>query len=1019
MKRLVLAAVTGAVLAGVSLTRITRPVGVIEGLERAQPERVFVARLSKATEYHPCTEDPAFADSLVQRESCAAPKDTRYTDQLTTAGESLDPDSLRASALAEAIWGDREDAVALDAAIERLSNARALARNQVPILVELSALHLERAGHGQNTRDVWQALDYADEALEHEPGHLPALFNAALATQALYLREGAEKAWDDYLRADSDSPWAEEAKRRRGAIREGDQMLPADASSSPAQVTAFANAHPQRARELGWETVLREWGKAVLESRPARADSLLAFAKRLGEGLTSHGGDASLADAVQSIRAVRGDQAALRNLARSHHAYAAGRELFAASSWSMAGDSFRLVLQLDPASPSLLSWTRAEYAAVPSGTTDPDEAKRVLRVLLATTDTVRHPALAARLTRILAFSLSRADSSTVRLLHFGKAAATYARLREWESYAGSRSMETWAAHEAGDTVEAYRMMTQTLRALRLHRESINLHNVLLEAAELTGRDGMHRAALRLQAEDGVVAMGVRNLTVAAEALMARARMRALADSAEQGAQDLDAAERLIKTLNDTTVAAELKEQLRFSRLVVSPPKDAGVAAVALDSAMDYLARKNTAWPVMMLAHRIDRHLKDGDLGGADTDLDDLTARIRDAPGFHFRSAVMERVRSRYDRLVMGYVRGGQPLAALLALDRGRLSFVQAADSGTSRRTWTAPPPGHVVLEYALIGDTLLTWVVRRDSVTLREQRLDSGELPHTIARLDIAFENGQADTRPGLRRLYDVLIRPVRDRIPPGAELVIVADGEIAGVPFPALLSGAGADRHLVHDHPIRAVSTLADATRTASPVGPGPALLISNPAFDQRENAKLERLPGAAAEVEGLGQFYPDTIRLDDTTATVSAFRDRAPGTRVIHYAGHAVFDNSRPERSFLLLTGDGTSGRLTADSVDSMNLKGVQLVVLSACRTLRGRQGRSGGFAGFSGALLNAGADGVVASQWLVSDELAQPLMVELHRRYREGETPARSLRNAQLEMIRIGQPIRAWAAFRYVGR
>ncbi|HEX6042471.1 CHAT domain-containing protein [Longimicrobium sp.] len=1034
MKHQSLTIIAGMVLAlgaGMALPRAGRSADVMETLRRAQRERVFVARLSMEMDYHTCTRDPAFADSLVPRETCAEPTDPDISlDELEAAGESLDPDSLRASAIAAAFW-PRHGQKSLDAAIERLSRARELAPTDVSILVDLSALHLVREEHAQNGKDIAQALDYALAALQLEPGNQPALFNAALATQMSFLREGAEKAWDAYLAVDSASDWAKEAKRWRDALIAADSIRPwpPNASSSVAEVNAFARHHAQRARELGWETVLGDWGKAVLDGEVARADAMLAFAERLGTALTSQDGDPSLSDAVRAIHAERANPFAARGLARAHHAYAAGRVLFEVAEWQMALDSFALVLRMHPGSRPLLEWARAEHAAAMSLTKRVDEAKRTLRFLIATTDSARNPALLARMHWALGRTLPTPDSTATRLEHFSAAAAMYARLHEWESYGATRGMESWAAYDSGDTVQAYRMMFEILRAVRPYRESTRLHNALVETAFLVSKDGMPLAAQRIQDEDYSVAMRVRNPTVPPEALIARARIRMLAGLAEQAAQDLDAAEPLVGDLKEGQRAKDLREQMWYSRMILTPPENTALAAAALDSAKAYFARTNSAWPLLMLEHRVALRLKAGDLEGAEADLDSLTARVRripETPGeFHQRAAVIERVRDRYDELVMSYVRVRQPLCALLALDRGRLSFGEASDREACRSGWIAPAPGKVVLEYALIDSTLLTWVATRDSITLKEQRLNGQDLLRTIARVDQALERGtRVDVaNTDLRHLYDVLIRPVQDHIPTGEpELVIVADGEIAGVPFAALIdTPADLSPHfLVEGYPVRFAATLADAAPVTDLLRTdGPTLLVANPDFDQQSNRGLDRLTGAVGEVDSLGMVYGDTLLLMDSNATVEAFRKLAPRARVIHYAGHAMFDNSRPERSFLLMAGASASGRLTADSLGGMNLDGVQLVVLSACQTLRGRQGRSGGFAGLSGALLNAGVDGVVGSLWLVNDRNVQPLMLTFHRQYDSVPDAARALRRAQRDRIRAGSPPSAWAGFRFMGR
>lgn len=159
---------------------------------------------------------------------------------------------------------------------------------------------------------------------------------------------------------------------------------------------------------------------------------------------------------------------------------------------------------------------------------------------------------------------------------------------------------------------------------------------------------------------------------------------------------------------------------------------------------------------------------------------------------------------------------------------------------------------------------------------------------------------------------------------------------------------------------------------------------------------------------------------------ATRSALESALARSGIAHFAGHAVFDDERPERSYLVLApqaGRGDEGRITAAELTALDLRHVRLVVLSACRTVRGGRNRAGGFSGLSGALLAAGAGGAVGSLWDVDDKPTSVLMAEFHRAYaRRFDGPA-SLRQAQLALLRSRDPAlqspASWAAFRYAGR
>jgi CHAT domain-containing protein len=111
-----------------------------------------------------------------------------------------------------------------------------------------------------------------------------------------------------------------------------------------------------------------------------------------------------------------------------------------------------------------------------------------------------------------------------------------------------------------------------------------------------------------------------------------------------------------------------------------------------------------------------------------------------------------------------------------------------------------------------------------------------------------------------------------------------------------------------------------------------------------------------------------------------------------------------------------------LTADALSRLELERTRLVVLSACRTVRGGRSRASGFTGLSGALLAAGAAGVVGSTWEVDDWFTAAFMPRFHDAYRARVDAAHALRTAQITFIRSSDATfrtpAAWAGFRYVG-
>lgn len=203
--------------------------------------------------------------------------------------------------------------------------------------------------------------------------------------------------------------------------------------------------------------------------------------------------------------------------------------------------------------------------------------------------------------------------------------------------------------------------------------------------------------------------------------------------------------------------------------------------------------------------------------------------------------------------------------------------------------------------------------------------------------------------------------------------------------------------------------------------------------------------LPGTRAEIEALGRTLREQIPgvnvrlLTESAATESALRQYSPETRWLHVATHGFFAQSENATigklssasrsvgasvlgresvpgfhpgllSGLVMAGangkaslGGDDGILTAIEVADLDLRNVEMTVLSACETGLGEVNSGEGVLGLQRALEIAGSRTVVASLWKVDDRATQKLMEEFYRNIwvkRLGKLDA--LRQAQLEML-----------------
>ena len=184
------------------------------------------------------------------------------------------------------------------------------------------------------------------------------------------------------------------------------------------------------------------------------------------------------------------------------------------------------------------------------------------------------------------------------------------------------------------------------------------------------------------------------------------------------------------------------------------------------------------------------------------------------------------------------------------------------------------------------------------------------------------------------------------------------------------------------------------------------------------------QRLPGTRLEAQSIlpGIETYNSSKPEVYLGTQSAegvFKQlRQPKSLVVSTHGFFLaseVDNntvSALERCGLLMTGcnrrdenlrfTGEDGVLTGTEIVSTDLRGTELVVLSACETGLGDVQQGEGVAGLRQAFELAGARSVVATLWQIPDIETARLMASFWESLAEGQSPSAALRSAQLERI-----------------
>ncbi len=306
------------------------------------------------------------------------------------------------------------------------------------------------------------------------------------------------------------------------------------------------------------------------------------------------------------------------------------------------------------------------------------------------------------------------------------------------------------------------------------------------------------------------------------------------------------------------------------------------------------------------------------------------------------------------------------------------------------------------------------------------------------------------------RALEQKLMRPIREHLDQDVNHILIApDSQLNLIPFEALVDEN--NQYLVENYTFTYLTSGRDLLRLQiNNVPEQPPLIVANPNFQNKGylgfeilaqtnnsnstfrgmRATYNPLPGTQKEAEALKSLLPNAIVLTGSQATENAIK-AARSPQILHLATHGFFlpagSEQRREnpllRSGLALAGynqrssDGEDGVLTALEVASLNLRGTQLVVLSACQTGRGEMNSLGqiygigeGVYGLRRAFVIAGARSQLSSLWDVDDFATQKLMKKYYQRLIAGENISEAWRQTQLEMLQSQQYQHPhyWAAF-----
>ena len=264
--------------------------------------------------------------------------------------------------------------------------------------------------------------------------------------------------------------------------------------------------------------------------------------------------------------------------------------------------------------------------------------------------------------------------------------------------------------------------------------------------------------------------------------------------------------------------------------------------------------------------------------------------------------------------------------------------------------------------------------------------------------------------------------------------LILVADGPLHSLPFDSLRADARAEPLAARFELVAAPSATLwlDSRRTTVPLATRRVLVLADPQIGGQAGAGTERqallqhglslgrLPHARRESRALARHLGDVDALVGPLASEHAIKTRdLRGYDIIHFAAHAVADQTHPDRSAVLLSpgAEGEDGLLQAREIGELNLDG-RIVVLSACQTASGAVLSGEGVLSLARAFFEAGARAVVGTRWRVRDENAASLFETFYRELGRGASLSEALTRTKIEAMAAGLPPHVWAALVLLG-
>ena len=306
--------------------------------------------------------------------------------------------------------------------------------------------------------------------------------------------------------------------------------------------------------------------------------------------------------------------------------------------------------------------------------------------------------------------------------------------------------------------------------------------------------------------------------------------------------------------------------------------------------------------------------------------------------------------------------------------------------------------------------------------------------------------------------LYKILIEKyLNPYIKDIQKLIISQDGLLNLLPFETLYDGK---RYLLHKKDITYISSGKEFVRLhkfnkKTKLKSDQIKVFANPDYDYngintkrvdeivsdfRMNRAIEafekctKLPNTKKEAESIKTIFPNAELFTEIMASENNLKN-IQNSKILHIATHGMVVDNVNEKEALLrcalaLTSFNTSienkkdlGVFTGLKIASLDLKGTDLVVLSACESAKISKDFMDNVASLNRAFMMAGVTSTISSLWEANDAMAEQFFTKYYTKLKEEADYAKVFKETQLEIYEeykqkdIQHPI-FWACFCFFG-